>query len=559
MNSPVVEEIQKKNERNKKLALALEDNFEKEEKAEIELQFAKQEELKTDTFATYFTEERQAEEINLSTAKKEYQDAVKDYVENKLHPEEVFIADYMQPYRQALTFKNEQCAAATAVLQTGIDKTNYKITELENQQNRSAHEQNQLDFLHANKKSFAAVSDTINKIKSQDKTDAMRQTFRQKWTGLTGWQRAQYIYKTVGNNAGIFYRDYMLANGEIKPENNPNLTMPEKFTSIKAIESVIGGKAVPGIKAGFNKNLSTLENAKNATAATLEKWTKNINQEIPLPPAASDFEFLTLAATAPERIRELNTDPQKLHFIPAKPKDYQPELNLQQYQNKEKEIDKKEEAERIRKANSPYTAERIRLNKIQIRNLERLLDKVITPEAEKIFKARQEERKKAIFSGKVTPAPDIKKIKEELRENYTDKNKKLTYSRVTKAAKKLGIDISAAEATRDALKANHANWHDENGNLLDVPKNAHAQATVADQAKTQPTTQKEMPVEVQRPTVKRSKSKLDETAFEKQADGSYKEVSVNIRWNENDNNHEKSEMEKAEEEMTKNWNPGIQR
>jgi len=216
-----------------------------------------------------------------------------------------------------------------------------------------------------------------------------------------------------------------------------------------------------------------------------------------------------------------------------------------------------EEADRIKEANSPYTTERIRLNKIQIRNLERLLDKIITPKADEIYKAHQEERKKSIFSGKITPAPDLEKIKEALRKKYTDKNGKPTYSRVTNAAKEMKIDISAAEATRDALKANYNNWHDETGNLLDVPKNA--QVAASDQTKPHPTTQKEMPVEVQRPTVKRSKSKLDEIAFEKQADGSYKEVSVNIRWNENDNNHEKSEMEKVEEEMTKDWNPGIKR
>ena len=213
-----------------------------------------------------------------------------------------------------------------------------------------------------------------------------------------------------------------------------------------------------------------------------------------------------------------------------------------------------EEADRIKEANSPYTTERIRLNKIQLRNLERLLDKVITPEADKIYKARQEERKKAIFSGKVTPTPDLKKIKEELREKYVDKNGKPTYARVTKAAQNLKIDISAAIATRDALKLNYDNWHDKDGNLLEVPKNAK---TATDQSKISQPAQKETPIEVeiQHPTKKqRSKSILDNIAFEQQADGSYKDVSINIRWSEKDD-HEKSEMEKAEEKMTEGWNP----
>ena len=287
--------------------------------------------------------------------------------------------------------------------------------------------------------------------------------------------------------------------------------------------------------------------------------------------------------------------------------DYKSELAAIDVQEKEEEAKRKaaeEEAKRIKEANSPYTTERIRLNQIQINNLENLLDKIIEPMANKTYK---EKRKKAIFSGNATAAPDLEQIKTELRTKFVDKNDKPTYARVVKAAQQMQLDISAIIATRDAIKANYNNWHDENKNLLDVPKNAK---TATDQTKiSQPTnetieveiqhptvkhskskldniafeqqadgtykdvsvsteqspsptntpqpTQKEDPIEVeiQHPTVKHSKSKLDNIAFEQQADGTYKDVSIELRWKEKDD-HEKTEMEKAEDEMTEGWDPG---
>ena len=213
-----------------------------------------------------------------------------------------------------------------------------------------------------------------------------------------------------------------------------------------------------------------------------------------------------------------------------------------------------EEAKRIKEANSPYTTERIRLNQIQINNLENLLDKIIEPMANKTYK---EKRKKAIFSGNATAAPDLEQIKNELRTKFVDKNDKPTYARVVKAAQQMQLDISAVIATRDALKANYETWHDENKNLLDTPKDTTISTEQSQTNTTPQPTQKEDPIEVeiQHPTVKHSKSKLDNIAFEQQEDGSYKDVSIELRWKEKDD-HEKNAMEKAEDEMSDGWDPG---
>ena len=338
------QDIQTENQRRMTLQREFEKVLDDREAAADELEKAeKREEQQEEAvkIAIDYTKEIKKEK---EKADKEYLAAVTDYVENELLPEQIFVNDYMEPYQQALTFKDEQCAAASDVLQVGIDKTNDMIEELESKEERSDRENNKLEFLQNNKKSFVSVSNEILRIKKQDKTQDMRQTFRQKWNGLTGWQRAKYIYTTVSKTAGILYHDYLAANGEISPEKNPDFSLPDKVTSEKTIAGIINGKSVPGIKSKFDKNLSAQQNARNATETTLKNWKENINQEIPLPPAASDFEFLTLANTAPERIRELNTQPDKLHFFRAQPKDYQPEQDKQRYLDREQEI--KEEAER---------------------------------------------------------------------------------------------------------------------------------------------------------------------------------------------------------------------
>ena len=345
MNTSAVEEVRQKNERNRNLQRAIEDTIDKAEQAEIDVLVAQDNEMKAEALADLYTEDRQAEERKFEAAEKEYQEAVKNYVENGLHPEEVFISDYMQPYQEALNFKEKQCAAAVTVLTTGINKTDSLITELDKKEERTDREENKLQFLQENKASFVAVSDEVARIRKQDKSAEMRQLYRNRWNGLTGWQRAAYIYKKISADAGIIYRDYMIAKGVINldQKETPDFSVPKKNTYEKVLANVINGKGVPGIKSKFDAGLSAAQNAENATGETLERWTDNINQEIPLPPSASDFEFLTLAATVPERVGDMDQGKTTFPIHRAQVKDYQPEKSKENYLTRETEITKAEE------------------------------------------------------------------------------------------------------------------------------------------------------------------------------------------------------------------------
>lgn len=343
MHTSAVEEIRQKNEYNRQLQRAIEENLDEVEQAEINVLIAEDEEEKAEALANLYTEDRKAGERKLAEAEADYQETIKKYVENELHPEEIFIADYMQPYQEALNFKEKQCAAADEVLTSGISKTDTVINELEQKEERTDRENNKLQFMKENKSYFVSVAEEVSRIRKSNKSASMRQAFRNKWNGLTGWQRASYIYTNVSKNAGLLYRDYLITTGVIRQKKNPDFSLPAKITSEAAFTGVINGKAVPGIKSKFDKNLTATQNAENAAAESLERWKENVNQEIPLPPTSSDFEFLTLANTVPERVRELNTQPDNLHYFKVQMKDYQPEKSQEDYLARESEITAAEE------------------------------------------------------------------------------------------------------------------------------------------------------------------------------------------------------------------------
>lgn len=331
-NSPAVSEIQQKNERNRLLQQALEDNIDKAEQAEIDLFIAEDEESKADALVSLYTGERQKEQKTYSISDKEYQDAVKDYVENELKPEEAYISDNMQPYQEAISYKEKQCDAANKILIFGIRETEKEIALLEKQENRTERENNRLNFFRKNKTSYESAIKEVARIRKLNRTEEMQAFHKNTWRGLSGWKRANYIYKNVGRDEGFMYRDYMLYTGEIKPVNKPDTILPKRITFEAALSSVINGKAVPGIKKQTDTTLTAEQNAQIAASASLERWRNNADTDLHLPPASSDFEFLTLANTVPERIRELNSNPNNLHFFKVQLQNYNPENDMQTFQ-----------------------------------------------------------------------------------------------------------------------------------------------------------------------------------------------------------------------------------
>lgn len=365
-NSSVVEEIRQKNDRNRMLQQALEDIIDKSDLAEINLYIAEDEKMKADALADLYKEERQVEQRNLSQAEMEYQTALKKYVENELHPEDIYVTDCMQSYQEALHFKEQQCTAAETILIAGAAATDREIEILEKQAELSERENNKLEFYRKNKASYEFAVKEVSRIRKINKSEEMRTFHQNTWRGLSGWKRANYIYRNVSKDAGILYRDYLLYNGEIKHENNLNVSLPAKVTFESALSSVIKGKAVPGIKSQLDRSLTAMQNAQNAAATSLECWKNNANADLHLPPIFSDFEFLTLAYTVPERVRELYTNPDNLHFYPVRLDNYNPEKDRQLFQSEDERLANIEAKQKAWNFNKLDALQKVENNKFNI-------------------------------------------------------------------------------------------------------------------------------------------------------------------------------------------------
>lgn len=319
---------------------------------------------------------------------------ITDYVEQDLKPEEMFVSDYMQPIKEAISLKNEIADEAHEILLDGYETTGEEIRNLQKKKTLSDREQARLRLLQDNKTSWEKSIYKINTIRNYNGTVKLESHCRKTWRGLTGWKRYGYVKNRNKRQAEI-YKSYLIHKGQIDPtEQNPDLSLPEKVTLNQALYSVIKGNSVPNMKASYDNKLSAQQNTRNTASVTFAKWKDNVTSDLHTPPATSDFEIMTVIQTVPERVTQLATDSKRIYYS-AVPHDYSMEQDHQRYLTRIMEIDEAErkteearkEAERLaeeqrRKAEADRMAveekrkqEAERLSAIAKRNYEEWLKK----------------------------------------------------------------------------------------------------------------------------------------------------------------------------------------
>ena len=274
---------------------------------------------------------------------------ITDYVEQDLKPEEMFVSDYMQPIKEAISLKNEIADEAHEILLDGYKTTGEEIRNLQKQKTLSDREQARLRLLQDNKTSWEKSVHKINTIRNYNGTVNLESHCRKTWRGLTGWKRYGYVKNRNKRQAEI-YKSYLIHKGQIDPtEQNPDLSLPEKVTLNQALYSVIKGNSVPGMKASYDNKLSAQQNTRNTASVTFAKWKDNVTSDLHTPPATSDFEIMTVIQTVPERVTQLATDSKRIYYS-AVPHDYSMEQDYQRYLTRIMEIDEAErKAEEARK------------------------------------------------------------------------------------------------------------------------------------------------------------------------------------------------------------------
>ena len=357
---------------------------------------------------------------------------ITDYVEQDLKPEEMYVSDYMQPIKEAISLKNEIADEAHKILLDGYETTGEEIRNLQKQKTLSDREQARLHLLQDNKTSWEKSVHKINTIRNYNGTVNLESHCRKTWRGLTGWKRYGYVKNRNKRQAEI-YKSYLIHKGQIDPtEQNPDLSLPEKVTLNQALYSIINGNSVPGMKASYDKKLSAQQNTRNTAALTFAKWKDNVTSDLHTPPATSDFEIMTVIQTVPERVTQLATDSKRIYYS-AVPHDYSMEQDHQRYLTRMLEID---EAERLaeeqrRKAEADRRAaelERIRKEEADRRAAEeKRKAEEARKEAERLAKEQAEADRRAAEEKR--KAEETRKEAERLAKEQAEADQPAAWSR----------------------------------------------------------------------------------------------------------------------------------
>ena len=287
---------------------------------------------------------------------------ISDYVEKEIQPENLFVADYMKPLHEAHAYKNDKCDVAHEIALTGYNAAGKDITVLQEKETLSDREQAKLDFLQQNRTSWYKTLNTINRIRNYNGTAKMEQHCRNKWRGLTGWQRYKYVERRSKRKAEI-YKTYLIRQGQF--EEHPEQKLPGKVTLDRALTSVINGNSVPSIKSKIDKNQPVRPQFDNIASSTFATWENNAKSDLHLPPTVEQLEVLTVLENTPERIQQISSG-SRLTYNNAVPLDYTAESDHNHYLVRMRSIEEDErraeeerrEAERIAKEAAELEAQR---------------------------------------------------------------------------------------------------------------------------------------------------------------------------------------------------------
>lgn len=337
-----------------------------------------------------------------------------DYVEKELKPEETFVKEYMQPIREAVNFKNEIADEAHDILLNGYFATGKEIDNLQSKETLSDREQARLQLLQDNKVSWYKSQSKLNSIRNYNGTIDHETYYRKTWRGLPGWKRYGYV-KTRNKRKAEIYKSYLIHKGQLDPaEKNPDLSLPKKVSLERAVNTLINGYSMPGIKSKFDKSRTAIDNAKAAAAATFETWKENVKSDLHTPPTTAEMEVFTLIENVPLRVTQIAKRTKLETPAPSVPLNYTMAADQQRYMTRIQEIEQAEAkaAEETKKAEEERLAKEAadRKAKQEAEEADRKERERLAAEAAARAKAAQEEAARL--------AAEIENMKENEPEKY---------------------------------------------------------------------------------------------------------------------------------------------
>lgn len=454
---------------------------------------------------------------------------------------------------QPIKIFNKELANYLPLIKHGMDLIDRDIQIVKNKKELSIREIAKLGLWENNKKQMSQLLTTLQQYIKQDPEYELKYSISERWHRLTHREKASIIFSAAGKDGLQIYREIYNLNGDKEPGLIPN-TVDLGTTTRKTFENI---PADYKLDKYLDEKLSAQENLQNIIKAEFNKNKKLIESEFHLPP---DPAIICVLATLPETYFTLAKEKELNGYVVSPiPKDYYYLAAYNTFKSKLSEI--------IREENSPYTIEKNRLNSLQNKNLEKLLDKIITVEAKIKLQKQNEEHRRAVFSGKVIKLKSMEDIKTVLRKKYVDDNNKPDYDRIVPRAEHLGFNISVVEKIKDAQKNNYNIWHDKTGNLLDLSKTD--QTAEKDRTAARPIpSKKQGEVEIVHEfKITASSKRLEKFVgyFELNEEDSYthktfSDATANYHMHiQHKDDHDLSEMERVEKIIYHGWEPGQKR
>lgn len=278
-------------------------------------------------------------EKNIKTAEdlqKETNAAITDYIENDLQPEEIFVKASVSEFSKAVDLAKKNAADISKTMNNCIAAVNQEIEKFNRQTFPTDRENLLIDFAVTNGHHMERYRNAADEIYQRSiSAEQIKTAARKRWRRNQGWLTRNYIHKFVGKDPAFLYEKYLRSRNIIKPQEQNNNRYLAPTTCEKAIQSVIAGKFVPGIKSRINPHQTMEENAVRITAEDNAQHIKNAKSGLHLPP--QNIEPLILWNSLPDRMIQIQNN-DTLRINPTI-QDYNPQKDRQEFEAKLHELD----------------------------------------------------------------------------------------------------------------------------------------------------------------------------------------------------------------------------
>lgn len=163
--------------------------------------------------------------------------AISRYIEDELQPEERFVAEAENAYRNFLSTKRKIIGAGVQVLDTAIASTTTDIGEIKKDRNRTPRIEARLRLLEKNCSVMTTLRDTVQKYSRTVFLKRIKYFARKKWNGLTRAIKYNYVKSRFGETDALLYGDYLgVTESDKLTQTVPvPLTLPEGLNKLQKL------------------------------------------------------------------------------------------------------------------------------------------------------------------------------------------------------------------------------------------------------------------------------------------------------------------------------------